>query len=101
MTRLSQDKLELLRASTPHCATDELPTDYAANFAEPLLEQKCLYCGESYTFTWGLTHGEGHCTECGWPARLYHFIKDESGNETRVVKLLQVHPDAIDADKVN
>lgn len=48
-------------------------------------------------FTWGLVHGEGHCRKCGWPARLYHFIKDENGADMVTIRnlLLQYHPDFV------
>ena len=27
-------------------------------------------------FAWGLVHGCGFCTMCGWPGQLYHYISD-------------------------
>ncbi len=100
MSRLTQEKLTELKAVIPHCAAgDELSTEYVAPFAEPIPGGKCLSCGREATFTWGLAHGEGHCYECGWPARLYHFIKAENGTERRVVRLLQYHPDGISIKK--
>ena len=69
----------------------------------------CLKCGEQLQgsmvqqligkggFTWGLAHGAGHCKECGWPARLYHFLTDKDGKEVLTLRnvLLQVHPDFV------
>lgn len=73
-------------------------------------EQPCNGCGKNMTpsladqilgdggFTWGLVHGEGHCRSCGWPARLYHFIKDSDGEELLMLRnvLLQYHPDFVE-----
>lgn len=93
--------------------------EYFAPFAQPPGETKdgkfhvkdghpCLKCGEALTglasmligsggFRWGLAHGEGNCSKCGWPARMYHFIKDDKGEELMTVRgfLLQYHPDAV------
>lgn len=93
---ITEAKLFKLMAETAHLSTlDGLPADYGNKFAEPLPDGKCLCCGVRGAFTWGLTHGEGYCHYCGWPARLYHFIKDHTGNEQRIVRLLQYHPDQI------
>lgn len=93
---ITEAKVAKLMAGTAHLSTlDGLPADYGNKFAEPLPDGKCLCCGEDRTFTWGLTHGEGHCYKCGWPARLYHFFKDSAGNSKRIVRLLQYHPDQI------
>jgi hypothetical protein len=40
------------------------------------------------TFTWGLAHGEGHCSSCGYPTRMYH--RRVEGVSTFP---LQYHPD--------
>lgn len=97
---LTEEKLNKLKKETAHLSTfDGLPSNRAEQFAEPMLEGKCLYCGETGTFTWGLTHGEGHCYKCGWPARLYHFVKDAAGGEECIVRLLQYHPDGISLRK--
>ena len=56
---------------------------YFSNFVAPIPSPNgrgaCVHCGTEWIFTWGLAHGAGHCTTCGWPARLYHFIKDRNG----------------------
>jgi len=31
----------------------------------------------SSTFVWGLVHGEGYCSHCGWLCRAYHVPKHE------------------------
>ncbi len=49
-------------------------------------------------FEWGLVHGSGHCRNCGWPATLYHRIRDAEGEiliEHRGT-VLQAHPDEIE-----
>lgn len=101
MTKLTEARLEQLKAETAQCApTDELPESYLGDsFAQPLPDGACLCCGERGTFTWGLCHGTGHCVTCGWPARLYHFVKDADGKEARVVRLLQYHPHGISLRK--
>lgn len=52
-------------------------------------------------FTWGLAHGEGHCSVCRWPARMYHFIKDAEGNDVATIRgvCLQYHPDFVEERK--
>lgn len=39
----------------------------------------CVNCEKPLTglfghFQWGLAHGEGYCSKCGWPARGCHYI---------------------------
>lgn len=73
--------------------------------------QPCINCGEGLSdgmmalmgfskggFEWGITHGEGHCRNCGWPTRAYHFIKDADGNDLMTLRgvLLQYHPDYVE-----
>lgn len=71
--------------------------------------QKCVGCQEELTgfksalfgkggFEWGITHGRGHCRNCGWPAFGHHFIKDEDGKDVVTIRnvILQVHPDFVD-----
>jgi len=65
-------------------------------FAEPNEDDigLCLCCGAQQLgfltgrFTWGIVHGEGFCGNCGWPARLYHYIDTHQ----RITLLLQYHP---------
>jgi len=108
-----------------HCTVDDLMSisgkdaqpvidainEYLQAFAKPIRCEgdglimgrfSCLKCGKRLTgacgtFTWGLVHGEGHCSECGWPARAYHRPTDDEG-EIFVGPLdfiLQYHPDAL------
>lgn len=44
-------------------------------------------------FTWGLVHGAGECSVCGWPGRLYHSVTDADGKEVVYFQaLLWAHP---------
>lgn len=76
----------------------------------PLAGNPCICCGYDLCggmvgflmgskggFKWGLAHGEGYCSECGWPARLYHFVKDRDGKDLLTFRhvVLQYHPDGI------
>lgn len=62
---------------------------------------RCIGCDHliSWSFTWGLVHGEGFCGNCGWPYRLYHFPRPADGGDEvfsgRLQKLLAIHPDEI------
>lgn len=84
---------------------------YLQAFAAPLIVEhpnrisgtrECLKCGERLdglmgTFKWGLVHGEGSCSGCGWPCRVYHSPKMD-GEEifTSVVSvMLQYHPSVV------
>jgi hypothetical protein len=65
-------------------------------------DHPCLNCGEPQTgllgnFRWGLIHGEGVCLNCGWPARLYHFFKNSTGEDMGTLTMLfQYHPDYVE-----
>lgn len=91
---------------------------YFHHFADPKKDDAgktveghpCLVCNEMLTgglmgiltskggFEWGITHGRGHCRNCGWPATAYHFIKDRHGEELVTLRtmILQDHPDDIE-----
>lgn len=59
-------------------------------------QNPCLKCDSLYAgFHWGIQHGCGSCSKCGWPARAYHFVMDENGIERRLVIVLQYHPDEV------
>lgn len=64
---------------------------------------KCIGCGAiltggiigvllGATFTYGLVHGEGFCSKCGWPARANHY---DVGPIKRLVCVLQYHPSGL------
>ena len=106
-------------ANTPQNVCDALDKHFG-NYAKPAGErnadgkfvfsdgQPCIQCGKSLRgisafmhgggFTWGLTHGEGHCAGCGWPATCYHFVKDADGYDVLTLRgvILQYHPDLVE-----
>lgn len=45
------------------------------------------------TFRWGLQHGHGNCSSCGWPVVVYHFPKGTILE--RFEAALCVHPDYV------
>lgn len=67
----------------------------------------CLCCGRPLsgmlgTFQWGICHGEGKCTNCGWPARALHYIKDGKGEDLfdrSIPMVLQYHPSQVSSAK--
>lgn len=120
---LTQAELDELRRITPRATIDSIgatPTDeaspefiadltaYLSRYAAPARDEDgkpkeghpCLRCGRG-GFEWGLAHGHGHCRNCGWPATLYHFIKDRNGEDLLTIRnvLLQVHPDNVEIRK--
>lgn len=65
--------------------------------------QKCIGCGRLLTgilgtWRWGIAHGVGECSSCGWPSHGHHFIKDEAGEHVATIHnfILQVHPDFVE-----
>lgn len=44
-------------------------------------------------FRWGICHGEGHCAECGYPARAYHR---DVGPLEFFQAVLPYHPDELE-----
>ncbi len=66
--------------------------EYFDTFTSPT--GKCPMCDSDYggifgTFTWGMAHGEGHCSNCKYPFRAHHDIKNV-GRLTNL--LLPYHP---------
>lgn len=92
-------------------ATIAIVDKYLFSFAKPQLEgknsflqsaAKCLRCGRPLggaigSFQWGIVHGEGTCSNCGWPARAKHYIKDDEGPifDRALDMILQYHPDFV------
>lgn len=84
---------------------------YLSKFLNPASETNpCICCGAPQTgimgllmgigFRWGIVHGEGACTGCGWPARVYHFINAADGSLLlQFDLLLQYHPAAVEIRK--
>jgi len=76
---------------------------YLDNFVSQNEKHECIQCGVELTgilgsFRWGLVSGEGHCCNCGYPARAHHSIKDENEEEMFTIKnyVLQYHPEVLD-----
>ena len=69
--------------------------EHFSHYCKTNPEHECVKCGTRNSFTWGYTHGHGSCSKCGWPATAYHFVKDETGTEHRIVTVLDVHPDDV------
>ena len=117
--RITQQDIDALRTTTPKATIADITTaetPYAPGFTEHIVAhlshyaapkkdaegnnrpgQPCVACDATHSFTWGIAHGQGHCTRCGWPATLYHFIHDKDGNEVMAIRglLLWAHPDDI------
>lgn len=91
--------------------------EYLAGFVKPVIlgegenrYQVCFHCGWTVSkgfhsllgmprhaaFEWGLVHGEGHCSNCHYPARAYHRPKGKDGEElfSLTGMFLQYMPDA-------
>jgi hypothetical protein len=79
--------------------------DYFASFAKPTDDGSCIKCGLVQGglmaaimggFEYGLAHGEGRCSKCGWPGRANHYFKDKDGKELGSLRIiLQYHPDLV------
>jgi len=105
------DLAELQALPIPRCSAENLrglPDPYLSVFAPPRLTRDhegvtCLGCGADLyrpgvagwiigaTFDWGLANGEGHCSRCGYPTRMYHRLPDGSASFP-----LQYHPDELE-----
>jgi hypothetical protein len=82
---------------------------YFAPFTPMVDGSKCVGCDKTQggdifeaalglaCFTWGLAHGEGYCSNCGWPARGYHYKMPWPfpQSERPVGLILQYHPSAL------
>ena len=87
---LEDDATDAERAEAEEARTRVLATvnEYLSRFAKPIRPEKDgglmlgnlkCQCGASLagfvgTFQWGLAHGEGSCTSCGYPGRGKHYI---------------------------
>jgi predicted Zn-ribbon and HTH transcriptional regulator len=74
--------------------------EYMNRFAKLDDPHKCLWCGSS-RYEWGILHGSAYCAKCGWEYRVYHYIKDENGNDilSRIEAVLQYHPDGFSVNE--
>jgi hypothetical protein len=91
-------------------------SEYLTNFHDPVFKENkdgetatiiCVNCGSHLysgsvmdalfsTFDWGIVHGEGLCTKCGWNYRMYHSVKCE-GEEAPQFTLPLAHRSYTDA----
>lgn len=69
--------------------------------------QKCCGCGKDLTgffgtWRWALTHGWGECSNCGWPSKGHHNVKDEAGEDILTLRnmIFQLHPEHVEHEKV-
>ena len=91
------------------CDTSELSetaratlTEYMSGFLAPVIDDKCVRCpccnahvwaggkimdAMLSTFQWGLAHGDGFCSACKWPIRMYHYVKLDNGEQRIVYQL--------------
>ena len=108
------DLSEVQALPIPRCGPEDLaglPEDYLALFVAPRLRRAgdgvtCIGCGGDLwvpgivgflcgaTFTWGLANGEGHCSGCGYPTRMYHRPPELEGKTGTFP--LQYHPDDLE-----
>lgn len=84
--------------------------DYLQAFVAPGDKGQCVCCGEQQggdmvaglmgtaKFRWGLAHGEGFCSACGYPGRALHYI-GKGEDEMRLNLILQYHPDGLSFDR--
>jgi hypothetical protein len=87
----------------------KLLDDYLHGFVKSPDANKCICCGEKQggdmiagllgtaKFRWGLAHGEGFCSACGYPGRALHYI-GKGEDEMRLNFILQYHPDELSFD---
>lgn len=115
----------LKKQNLPHCtATDifeiegstetadvaQRLNEYFSHFLAPK-DGKCVCCGAlqgasnvlealvTARFRWALQHGEGFCSDCGYPARAMHYI-GKGDEEIRITNfILQYHPDELSFDR--
>jgi len=73
--------------------------DYLEKFLPPSSE--CYMCGDPLrgllgSFEMGIAHGEGQCSSCGYPGRIYHKV---DGLGTFGNYVLQYHPNVLELKK--
>jgi hypothetical protein len=81
--------------------TPEESADYVSHFLPPRATRRgevmCAGCGDALTgllfgtFEWGIANGEGRCSTCGYPTRMYHRLGGHC-----VALPLQYHPDELE-----
>lgn len=91
-------------------ALDDYFSNFAAISVEPddkgvpqIKTQHCVGCAKELTgffgtWRWGIAHGVGECSNCGWPSHGHHWIKDDKGEGIATLNnfILQIHPDFVE-----
>lgn len=86
--------------------------EYFAQFsARPSDKTEGVYCGNGHrldgmlfgSFRWGIQHGHGSCSDCGWPVVAHHFIfRDKDGVKEELMSLrfypLPVHESLVEVN---
>jgi len=100
------DLIELQALPIPRCSVEDMagaPAEYVAQFVAPRVTRdgglSCLGCGTDLykpgfmgifggsSFEWGIVNGEGYCSSCMYPTRMYHRLPQGT-----VSFPLQYHP---------
>ena len=100
MRLTGEDAGEFIDAINKYLAIFARPTKPTADIeSSSLVGNKCLKCdatlnGMFGSFRWGMAHGEGTCSRCGWPCRAYHGPKlgDDDIFDRPMKIVLQYHP---------
>jgi hypothetical protein len=74
----------------PSWVSEEKLTEYLQDFVKPT--GTCWLCEKELYIEWGLAHGVARCTNCGIDSRVYHYLKDNDGQERKLEISLQYHP---------
>lgn len=106
LAQLKESNIERLDWTDILNASDDLPAEdrdamaeYFKHFAKP--KGVCIKCGARLggllgSFRWGIQHGEGECSQCGYPARGYHR---DVGPIEFLPMVLQYHPNELEEPK--
>lgn len=81
--------------------------NYLYDFLPSQKDVPCVNCSEPQAgifgcFQWGLAHGEGYCSKCGYPARGCHYpdrIVTSWEGSGRLNLILQYHPNVLKGGK--
>lgn len=98
---------DLKARNLPHASSKDvrIPNGLTAEEIDKVLEpyaapqEKCLGGDHRIWFQWGLAHGSGYCTQCGFPVAMYHYITDSDGKKHRLEIGLQPHPDYLSVEE--
>lgn len=76
---------------------------YLRIFHAPVDGLTCRGCehplgGMLGTFTWGMVHGEGVCSKCGLPTRMYHRVKHDGEEVLTFTLPLQYHASGLSTE---